>query len=89
MSQIKEMEKETFDWYHIPLDDAEVYRYFQNSWNSEVFQFGSNLLINYCKILKPTEINDLIAAVSLVRPGALNSGSHLKYVKRGNREGKR
>lgn len=86
LSLVKEGGKGEIDIFNLPLEDEEVYSYFQNGWNSEVFQFGSNLLISYCKLLKPTEINDLIAAVAAVRPGPMNNGLHLKYVKRKNGE---
>lgn len=79
---IKENRGEDVDIYNIPLDDKEVYKYLSNGWNSEVFQFNSNLLVNYCKVLNPTHIGDLSVAVAAVRPGPMNNGLHLKYVKR-------
>lgn len=83
---IKEHRGEDVDIYNIPLNDKKVFKYLSKGWNSEVFQFNSNLLVNYCKILKPTHIGDLSVAVAAVRPGPMNNGLHLKYIKR--KEGK-
>ena len=82
LTLIKEHRGENVNIYNIPLDDKEVYKYLSNGWNSEVFQFNSNLLVNYCKVLNPTHIGDLSVAVAAVRPGPMNNGLHLKYVKR-------
>lgn len=79
---IKKNKEKNIDIYNLPLDDKEVYRYLSNAWNGEVFQMNSNLLRNYCKILKPTWIGDLAVAVAMVRPGPLNSGLHLSYIHR-------
>ena len=70
------------DIYNLPLDDEEVFKKFQQGFNSEIFQFNSYLLVNYCKLLKPTCVQDLAAAVSAVRPGPLNNGLHIKYARR-------
>ncbi|UXQ88847.1 DNA polymerase III alpha subunit [Tenacibaculum phage Larrie] len=69
------------DIYNIPLDDREVYRYFSNGWNSDVFQFGSSGLTSYTKALKPFDINDLILSVAIYRPGAMENGYHERYIK--------
>ena len=61
LTLIKEHRGENVNIYNIPLDDKEVYEYLSNGWNSEVFQFNSNLLVNYCKVLNPTHIGDLSA----------------------------
>lgn len=86
LSLVKKYENKDIDLYNLPLDDSKVFDYLGNGWNSEIFQFNSYLLINYCKILKPKEIKDLSVAVAAVRPGPMNSGLHLKYVKRKNKE---
>lgn len=81
---IKEKENIDLDIYNVPLDDEKVYEYLSKGWNSEVFQFNSYLLINYCKMLLPKNIMDLAAAVAAVRPGPMNNGLDKKYVKRKN-----
>lgn len=78
---IKEHEGDDIDIFKIPLDDPEVYRYFQNGWNEDNFHFGSSGLTGYCKQLRPTNIEDLIVAISIYRPGAMENGFHEKYIK--------
>lgn len=79
---IKENEDVDLDIFSVPLDDAEVYRYFQNGWNEDNFHFGSSGLTGYCRQMKPDNIEDLIAAISLYRPGAMENGFHEDYIKR-------
>lgn len=77
---IKQNGKEVPDIFSL-VDDPEVYRYFCNGWTGDVFQFKSSGLSDYCKILKPQELNDLVAAVALYRPGPMGSGYHTTYAK--------
>lgn len=86
LNLIKQHKNEDIDIYNLPLNDSEVFRYLSNAWNGEVFQMNSNLLRSYCKLLKPTCVEDLSVAVAAVRPGPMNNGLHLKYVKRKNGE---
>lgn len=79
---IKEHEGVDIDIFSVPLDDPEVYAYFQNGWNEDNFHFGSNGLTGYCKQMKPENIEDLIAAISLYRPGAMENNFHNEYVLR-------
>lgn len=76
---IKKNEKEVPDIYNLPQDD-EVYRYFSNGWNGDVFQLGSTGLTEYTKALKPQAMNDLIAAVAVYRPGPMENHYHSIYV---------
>lgn len=78
---IKEHENIDLDIFSIPLDDPEVYRYFNNGWNEDNFHFGSVGLTGYCRQMKPNNIEELIAAISLYRPGAMENGFHEKYIK--------
>lgn len=75
------------DIYNLPLSDKKVYKYFQKGWNGDVFHFGSNGLTGYCKELQPENIHDLIAAISLYRPGAMENNFHNEYILR--KEGKK
>lgn len=81
---IRENEGKDIDIFNVPLDDPEVYRYFQNGWTEDNFHFGSKGLTGYCKKMKPENIEDLIAAISLYRPGAMENGFHEDYIKRKN-----
>lgn len=77
---IKSNGKELPDIYNLPQEN-EVYRYFSNGWNGDVFQFGSDGLSDYSKKLRPERIDDLIAAVALYRPGPMDNHYHEVYVK--------
>lgn len=81
---IKENEGVDIDIFSVPLDDPEVYRYFQEGWTEDNFHFGSRGLTGYCQKMKPENIEDLIAAISLYRPGAMENGFHEDYIKRKN-----
>lgn len=65
----------------IKLEESSVFDLFKLGHNQDVFQFGTSGLMGYCKKLKPDNINDLIAAVALYRPGAMESGGHERYIK--------
>lgn len=69
---------------HIQLDDQKVFDLFRKGYTEDVFQFGASGLKAYCKQLQPDDIEDLIATVALYRPGPIESGTHVKYIKRKN-----
>ena len=60
----------------IPFDDDEVFKYFKRGWNEDVFQFGTTGLMNYCRQVKPTSMDDLIAMTALFRPGPMDVNAH-------------
>jgi DNA polymerase III subunit alpha len=68
------------DIYKIPYDDEIVYRYFRKGYNGDVFHFGSQGLTKYCTELLPDNISDLVAGISLYRPGAIENNFHNEYV---------
>jgi len=74
------------DIYSVPLDDNRVYEYFRNGWNSDIFHLGSVGLTQYCIDMQPETINDLIAALSLYRPGSMENNYHIDYIKLKNGE---
>lgn len=78
---IKEHLGESVDLFDIPLDDANVYKFFKEGNNQDVFQFGGSGLKNYCRQLKPDNIEDLIATVALYRPGPIEVGFHIDYIR--------
>ncbi len=55
----------------IPLNDKETFRIFREGKTNGVFQFESSGIKRYLKELKPTMLEDLIAMVSLYRPGPI------------------
>ena len=80
LSLIEKNGKQVPDIYNLP-DNREVYRYFGNGWNGDVFQLGSTGLTEYTKALKPQSLEDLIAANALYRPGPMENHYHEIYVK--------
>lgn len=55
----------------IPLDDKRTFKLLQRAETVGVFQLESSGMRRYLKQLKPTEIEDIIAMVSLYRPGPM------------------
>jgi DNA polymerase-3 subunit alpha len=66
----------------IPLDDKKTYELLLDGRTTGVFQLESSGMRRYLRQLKPTELEDIIAMVSLYRPGPMNwipdyiSGKH-------------
>lgn len=81
---IEESEGRRITFKDIPLDDFGVYGMFQQGYTEDVFQFGAAGLKAYCKQLHPDNIEDLIATVAVYRPGPIESGTHIKYIRRKN-----
>lgn len=69
---IKENRGIDIDIAHIPLDDAETFRLFQEGRTTGTFQFESNGMQKYLRELHPTVFEDLIALNALYRPGPLD-----------------
>lgn len=83
---IKDYRDIDIELLQIPLDEPGVYKFFSEGFNEDVFQFGGGGLKNYCKILRPDNIEDLIATVALYRPGPIEIGAHERYAKIKNGE---
>lgn len=64
---------ENFSYNDIPLDDKEVFKLFQSGNLNGIFQFESAGMRKFMEELKPTHINDLIAANALFRPGPIDN----------------
>jgi len=55
----------------IPLNDKKTFELLQRGESTGVFQMESSGVKRYLKMLKPTELEDLIAMVALYRPGPM------------------
>ncbi|MBR3149370.1 MAG: DNA polymerase III subunit alpha [Eubacterium sp.] len=55
--------------HEIPIDDEKVYKLFAKGHTEGIFQFESSGMKQMLMNLKPTALEDLIAATSLYRPG--------------------
>lgn len=62
------------------LDDQKVYSLLQQGYTQNVFQFSSKGMTKFLVSMKPSKIDDLIAANALFRPATLDSGSTDIYV---------
>jgi len=63
-----------FDIDHIPLDDPGVYKMITAGDTTGVFQLESSGFREILKKLRPDQIEDIVAAVALYRPGPLEGG---------------
>ena len=66
----------------IPLDDKATFSALQKGKTLGVFQLESSGMSSLLRRLSPSHLNDLIAALSLYRPGPLDSGMTEHYLKR-------
>lgn len=62
-----------FDSANVPLDDADTFAMLTKGQCVGVFQFESAGMRNVISQLRPTSIEDLIAVISLYRPGPMDS----------------
>ncbi|MEG1777393.1 MAG: DNA polymerase III subunit alpha, partial [Angelakisella sp.] len=62
-----------FDIETIPLDDSELFDMLTQGNTEGVFQFESGGMRRMLMQLRPTSLEDLIAAISLYRPGPMDS----------------
>lgn len=82
LNLIKEQLNEDVDIYSLPLEVKGVYDLFSKGHNNDVFHFGAKGLMSYCKELKPQNMEDLIAGISLYRPGTIENNFHNEYILR-------
>ncbi|MBQ3169202.1 MAG: DNA polymerase III subunit alpha, partial [Clostridia bacterium] len=61
------------DSYEIPMDDTSVYQMISAGDTDGVFQLESGGMRNFLMNMKPQNFEDIIAAISLYRPGPMDS----------------
>lgn len=61
----------TIDFDQIPFDDANVYRMLGAGDTAGVFQLESSGMTSFIKEMKPKRLEDIIAGISLYRPGPM------------------
>jgi DNA polymerase III subunit alpha len=66
----------------IPLDDPEVYAMLARGGTAGVFQFESTLATEKIRQMKADRFDDLIAANALLRPGPLDMGMDMVFIRR-------
>lgn len=72
LSLIEENEGKKIDIYSIPLDDPKVYEMLSQGDTDGVFQLESSGMKQFMKELKPSTFEDIIAGISLYRPGPMD-----------------
>ena len=81
---IRAVHGKTIDIDTIPLDDKKTFDLLGRGETVGVFQLESDGMRRYIKDLKPTEFEDIVAMVSLYRPGPLSAGMVPQYINRKN-----
>lgn len=74
VAYIKRDHDSLFDIEEIDLEDKNVYEFISQGKTAGVFQLESAGMIDLCKRLKPTCLEDITAVNALYRPGPLGSG---------------
>ena len=70
---VKEEHDEEYDILKIPLDDTKSYDLMAKGISTGVFQLESSGMKDVLRKLKPTRFEDIIALVSLYRPGPMDN----------------
>lgn len=69
----------------IPLNDPKVYARISNGKTVGTFQLGERAATDFVTRMRPKHLDDLVAALALMRPAALNSGTSSTFL--GRRKG--
>lgn len=70
----------------VKIDDPKVFKMLSEGRSDAVFQLESDLFKSALKLIRPTDINDIVAITAALRPGPLSLQSHIHYAKRKNAE---
>ena len=79
---IEERSGRRIDLDALPLDDEATYRMLRAGRTAGVFQFESPLATDVLRQMRCDRFDDLVASNALLRPGPLDSGMHLAYIRR-------
>ena len=82
VTSIERRTGKTVDLGRIPLDDEATYRILRSGRTAGVFQFESPLATDVLRRMRADRFDDLVASNALMRPGPLDTGMHLVYIKR-------
>jgi len=66
----------------LPFDDPKVYELLRQGHTAGVFQFESPLATDTLRAMKCDRFDDLVASNALLRPGPLDAGMHLVFIRR-------
>ncbi|MFH1368412.1 MAG: DNA polymerase III subunit alpha [Elusimicrobiota bacterium] len=82
VEMIKKRGNKDFSLSDIPLDDKKTFKLFHEARTLGIFQLESRGMRDLLRKLKPTDIEDIIALISLYRPGPMGSGMIDDFVAR-------
>lgn len=82
VKMIRARHDKDFALNNLPLDDKKTFKLFQEARTLGVFQLESRGMRDLLRKLKPTDIEDIIALISLYRPGPMGSGMIDDFVAR-------
>ncbi|MFH1193014.1 MAG: DNA polymerase III subunit alpha [Candidatus Jorgensenbacteria bacterium] len=68
---VRELHGEEINIDAIPLDNADTFKLLRKGETTGIFQLEGQGMTRYLKELKPTELEDIIAMISLYRPGPI------------------
>jgi len=71
---VRERHEPTFDIDAIPLDNEATFRLLAQAKTAGIFQLESSGMRDLLRKLKPTTLSDVVALISLYRPGPMGSG---------------
>ncbi|MBI2033534.1 MAG: DNA polymerase III subunit alpha [Candidatus Liptonbacteria bacterium] len=81
---IKELKGEELKISELPLNDKKTFELLRRVDTTGVFQLEGSGMRRYLKELRPTELEDIVAMISLYRPGTLDAGMVPRYIARKN-----
>ncbi len=82
LAMIRERHGQEIDLDTLDLEDPTVYELLRDGRTAGIFQFESPLGTDMLRQLRCDRFDDLVATNALVRPGPLDSGMHLVYIRR-------
>lgn len=82
VAMIRERYGRELDMDALDLEDRKVYEMLQKGRTAGVFQFESPLATDTLRSMKCDRFDDLVASNALLRPGPLDTGMHLVFIKR-------
>jgi len=79
---IRERHGRELDMDGLDLEDPEVYKVLRAGRTAGIFQFESPLATETLRSMKCDRFDDLVASNALLRPGPLDAGMHLVFIRR-------
>ncbi len=82
VGMIRDRHGRELDMDGLDLEDPEVYKVLRAGRTAGIFQFESPLATETLRSMKCDRFDDLVASNALLRPGPLDAGMHLVFIRR-------